>query len=99
MIERKNNELWIANPTVDGENFAEKWNENHLLEKEFKKWAKLLKNDLKEIMNEQNEEKKSDLLMEVFGCTGAKQKNPPDNGLMKLKPTTPVLAPESSGLA
>lgn len=79
MYETRNGEYWIANPTVEGENFAEKWNSNPLLKKEFEKWTALILFDLRSILQIRNEGSLHTKLKEVFGCTGA-DKLPPSNG-------------------
>ena len=100
MVERRGNEHWIANPTVDGENFAEKWNENPKLKYAFDAWTNLLLEDLNEIMTASDQASRREIIKEVFGCTAAYSPTPPnDNGLAPRKPTRPHKAPPTKGLA
>lgn len=72
LVEIRGGQHWIANPTVDGENFAEKWNEdNGMRFKEFRKWCSLLVNDLVTILAATTSDKVQERVQTVFGCTGA----------------------------
>ncbi|MVF14466.1 nucleotidyltransferase [Ketobacter sp. MCCC 1A13808] len=100
MIERRENEYWIANPTVEGENFAEKWNEKPRLKQSFDIWTKLLLEDLNEIMAATDQDSRRQTIKEVFGCTAAQSPTPPNgSGLAPRKPSQPHKAPPTKGLA
>lgn len=72
LIESRSGEHWIPNPTVDGENFAERWNTDKGMRfNEFHKWCKLLVNDLVTILAATTPEKVRERVQTVFGCTGA----------------------------
>ncbi|WP_296592144.1 nucleotidyltransferase [Methylophaga sp.] len=101
MVERRGNEYWIANPTVLGENFAEKWNENPKLKHSFDIWTGLLLEDLNKIIASTEINSRRQLIMQVFGCTA--NQNPPTSpneiGLTSIKPTKAHKAPPTKGLA
>lgn len=100
MIEQKGNDCWIANPTVDGENFAEKWNEKPRLKESFDTWTNLLIDDLNEIMAASDHDSRRKIIKEVFGCTGAQSPAPPNgSGLAPKKPSQTHKAPPTKGLA
>ena len=72
LIETRDGKYWIPNPTVDGENFAEKWNDDYdMRAKEFRKWCGLLVNDLVTILAATNADTVRERVQVVFGCTGA----------------------------
>lgn len=72
MIESRNGEYWIANPTVDGENFAERWNgDNSQRINAFKGWCFLLAKDLAHILSSVNPSEVRERVQETFGCVGA----------------------------
>lgn len=99
MVELRESEYWISNPTVEGENFAEKWNVNSKLKKSFDVWTNLLLQDLKEIMAATNSDSRSQLIKKVFGCTAAQSPTPTGGGLAPSKPNQPHKAPPTKGLA
>lgn len=101
MIETRNNQLWVANPTVDGENFAEKWNNNPKLQECFNKWATFLLEDLNTIMSNTDETSRRDYIKQIFGCTTSHTPTPTNSGggLAPRKPTQPHKAPPTKGLA
>lgn len=101
MIEELNGEYWVANPTVDGENFAERWNEDDGDRKQaFDTWCDLLITDLRSILAERDEVKVRGLVREIFGCTGATTSGPtPGNGLAPSAPTRVTPPPATRGLA
>ena len=72
MIEKRNNEHWVANPTVDGENFAERWNDgNNERYHEFRKWCNVLERDLARILESVSPVDLRQRIQETIGCTGA----------------------------
>ena len=100
MIEQKGSDYWIANPTVDGENFAEKWNEKPRLKESFDTWTTLLLDDLNEIMSASDQDSRRKIIKEVFGCTAAQSPTPPNgSGLAPRKPSQTHKAPPTKGLA
>lgn len=94
MIENRSGQYWIANPTVDGENFAERWNEdNGERYASFHMWRTLLANDLLTILAATDPDTIRQRVQTVFGCTGA---DPDDGGvhpLGLLAPAQPKSAP------
>ncbi len=100
MIEDRSGQLWVANPTVEGENFAEKWNTDTSLKTSFDTWCKLLRDDLQQILSAVNETARSKKIREAFGCTAASTPTPPgSSGLAPKKPTKTHKSPAKSGLA
>ena len=101
MIETRSDQLWIANPTVEGENFAEKWNDNSDLKKSFDTWINLLLEDLNSIMFNTDGISRRQKIKEVFGYTTSQTPTPPNpgGGLAPRKPTQPHKAPPTKGLA
>ena len=101
MIETRSDQLWIANPTVEGENFAEKWNDNPDLKKSFDTWINLLLEDLNSIMFNTDGISRRQKIKEAFGCTTSQAPTPPNpgGGLAPRKPTQPHKAPPTKGLA
>jgi len=99
MIEIRNGKYWIANPTVNGENFAEKWNENAQLKDTFLNWNSLLKDDLLEIAKLKNTIRRDDKISEVFGCRITRPNNPSGSGIAPKRPSSPHITPPSDGLA
>jgi len=98
MIEIRDGEYWVANPTVEGENFAEKWNDDHGQRKQsFDNWCSLLVIDLQRIMKEQDESAIRKRMREVFGYSAAS--TPPPRGLAPQKPTIVPQPPAKTGLA
>lgn len=100
MVEKRGDDYWIANPTVEGENFAEKWNENPKLKQSFDQWTNLLLDDLKEVLGTTDPRSRGQKIKEIFGCLSAKGPTPPNNsGLAPEKPKKSHKAPPTSGLA
>ena len=48
-IERRLNDVWIANPSYPLENFADRWRENPCLQKEFYRWLERAQQDYKKV--------------------------------------------------
>lgn len=101
MIEERNGEYWVANPTVEGENFAERWNQDKGERKTtFDNWCDLLIDDLQSILKETDERAIQERVRRVFGCTGADTSGPkPSTGLAPSAPTRVVQPPATRGLA
>jgi hypothetical protein len=101
MIEERNGEYWVANPTVEGENFAERWNQDEGERKTaFDNWCDLLIDDLRSVLKETDEKKIQERVRKVFGCTGADTSDPkPSAGLAPKAPTNVLKPPATPGLA
>jgi hypothetical protein len=102
MIEVRGDGYWIANPTVDGENFAERWNnDNNQRYNEFLKWCGQLVADLKSILESANPAQLRERIQEVFGCVGiSSQDSVIEPGwLAATSPTSVKSVPPKSGLA
>jgi hypothetical protein len=103
MIEVREDGYWVANPTVDGENFAEKWNnDNKQRFNEFHKWCGLLVEDLTRILESTTVPELRERVQQTFGCVGV---TGPDDGidepgwLAAAAPTTVKKVPPTTGLA
>ena len=87
----------VDNPTVEGENFAEKWNDDDGERYgSFMTWCETLAADLKTILALTDPQAISKRVREVFGIpapTGG------GNGLPTIQPPAPRATPASSGLA
>lgn len=99
MIEIRQGKYWIENPTVAGENFAEKWNDNSALKKAFDNWCELLVEDLQHLLSVKDERLLSDTLRKVFGSTGAAEVVPTPSGLTSRAPSRVHAVPPTRGLA
>lgn len=97
MVEFRNGEYWIENPTVQGENFAEKWNENSKRRDTFYSWCELLAEDFQDLLSTSDEKLLSEKLRKVFGCTAAS--TPPSSGLAAKAPSRVHAVPAGTGLA
>jgi len=94
MVENRNGQYWIANPTVDGENFAERWNnDNGERYLSFRRWCKLLENDLLTILAATDADTIRQRIQTVFGCTGADSNGDSILPLGLLAPSRPKSAP------
>lgn len=106
MVEDRDGTLWIANPTVEGENFAERWKDNAACHSAFLHWCKLLNQDLTEILSAQTEAKVRDLVRNAFACTNAASSTLPPigpieggSGLAQGRPSNVSRVPATTGLA
>lgn len=101
MIEIRRGEYWIENPTIENENFAEKWNEKPQLRETFLNWCEILANDLNNILSSTDERSLRENLRTVFGCTGATtgSTTPPNSGLAPKAPNRVYNVPATTGLA
>ena len=105
MVDVVNEEFRIDNPTVSGENFAERWNEakdGSDRQKAFFTWCDILASDMTLILSAQGEKEIRERVRDVFGC-------PPDSsspngfggtgGAKPVRQSTPPPAPRTAGLA
>lgn len=87
----------VDNPTVEGENFAEKWNDDGGDRyKSFMAWTSALSADLQTILAEKDPQAISKRVREVFGIpapTGG------GNNLTTIQPSAPRKTPAGRGLA
>ena len=92
---------YLINPTVVGENFAERWNEDNGERAEaFQTWCGLLQADLKAIAVLQDPDKIIAKTLEVFGCSATGSPKDDDiNSGPRVIPSPPSPAPRTSGLA
>lgn len=87
----------VDNPTVEGENFAEKWNDdNGERYRAFMTWCRALSADLKTILALTEPQAISKRVREVFGISAPIGGG---NGLPTIQPPAPRATPASSGLA
>lgn len=69
MVAYENNEYHVDNPTVPGENFAERWKENDGARADtFKTWCEILSADIRTILAAQDEQEIKSQIRVVFGC-------------------------------
>lgn len=97
LIQNVNGEYRVDNPTVEGENFAEKWNDDGGERyRAFTTWCTTLSADLKTIISLTDAKEISKRVREVFGIPAPTNDDTelPTISTPKLKPT-----PASSGLA
>lgn len=91
-------QYWVANPTVEGENFAEKWNaDDGERYQAFATWCRSLRTDMKAILEESDPQTIARRVREVFGIPA------PTSDGSGLSPTTfvaqPPPTPAGRGLA
>lgn len=101
MIERRGNDYWVANPTVIGENFAERWNEDDGERYEaFLNWCSLLSEELDVILEKSDPREIRQEVRRVFGCPedAAPKGNGNGNGGLR-RIIAPPPAPATRGLA
>lgn len=101
MVQQINGEFWVDNPTVPGENFAERWNEDDGERQEaFFKWCDILAADMRTILAAQNEQEIQRRVREVFGCA-PDSSNSGGSGGSNTRPVhrPPPAAPVTTGLA
>lgn len=103
MVELREDGYWVANPTVDGENFAEKWNnDNDQRYNEFHKWCGILASDLTAILESKTPAQLRERVQETFGCVGvanAKDTIDEPGWLAATAPTSVKKVPATTGLA
>ena len=107
MIEQIDGKYCVLNPTVEGENFAERWNDGQdgiKRKMAFDAWCKLLATDLSGILKERDEQAIQKRVREVFGCPGDTKSDSPGSssgsvGLAPKAPSRAIAPPASAGLA
>lgn len=105
MVENRDGEHWIANPTVEGENFAEKWNEQGSQHYQvFHRWCDILALDMRLILQETDHAEIRRRVFETFGVPDSHDSAPSTTaglGLGGMPPTRrpPAAPPKSRGLA
>ncbi|XLZ69749.1 nucleotidyltransferase [Massilia sp. SR12] len=104
MPEKHEGRYEIANPTVHGENFAEKWNEDDgKRARSFSQWCKLLATDMTAILEASDPVEIRKRVHQAFGTTGADRGSGttggPLGGLAASKPAAVSLVQPTRGLA
>lgn len=98
MVRGEDGSYHVDNPTVAGENFAEKWNaDGGRRAKEFGKWVDILQKDIKSILGETSEARARERARKVFGCTAAS--TDPDDTELKSRNLRPPAVHVKDGLA
>lgn len=71
MVVKLDGKYRVDNPTVDGENFAERWNmDDGERYSAFETWCNILAADMRTILNAVDTQKIRELVRSVFGCGG-----------------------------
>ncbi|WP_423680478.1 nucleotidyltransferase domain-containing protein [Undibacterium sp. WLHG33] len=104
MPEKRDGRYEISNPTVHGENFAEKWNEDDgTRARTFLQWCKLLATDMTAILDASDPVEIRKRVHHAFGTNGADRSSGASggslSGLAAAKPTTVTLVQPTRGLA
>lgn len=102
MVLEVNGEFRVDNPTVPGENFAERWNaDNGERHEAFLTWCDILAGDMRTILAAQNEQEIQSRVRDVFGCPpdSASPSGPGGSGDMTPVRRPPPPAPRTTGLA
>lgn len=102
MVQQVNGEFWVDNPTVPGENFAERWNEDDGERQEaFFNWCDILAADMRTILAAQNEQEIQRRVREVFGCAPDSSNSGGSGSSGNTRPVhrPPPAAPVTTGLA
>ena len=106
MVYMENGKYKVDNPTVSGENFAERWNDakdGSDRQKAFFTWCDILASDMTLILSAQGEKDIRERVREVFGCPPDKSSPNGSGGsggnapVRQLTPSPP--APRTLGLA
>ncbi len=99
MVEIRDGYWWVENPTVAGENFAERWNTD-LGERKlaFDQWCTQLQVDLLEILLAEDSAVLAESVRRAFGTTSASAPTSP-KGVASNAPTSVILQPAKQGLA
>lgn len=99
MVEIREGMWWVENPTVKGENFAERWNSDSGERKyAFDQWCKQLQTDLLGILEAEDKAVLADRVRRAFGTTSASAPTPP-KGLASKVPASVIVQPAKQGLA
>ncbi|WP_299018272.1 nucleotidyltransferase [uncultured Photobacterium sp.] len=102
MIEVRNGEFWVENPTVPEENFAERWNEDDGERfNTITRWCALLAADLQHILRAKDDSEIKERVRKIFGCQGSKfdSDGSQDPGYDISPILRPKPAPKTNGLA
>jgi hypothetical protein len=99
MVRLENGKYYVDNPTVPGENFAERWNQDDGERyKAFVTWCDVLVADLQTILAPQDEQELQQRVREIFGCR-PDNSNPIGPSYKPPARRPPPPAPRTSGLA
>lgn len=99
LILKLNGEYRVDNPTVEGENFAERWNQDDGERHEaFIAWCEALAADLKLILESTEPQQISKRVREAFGIPPARAESD-DTGLSAITRRPPPAVARTSGLA
>lgn len=99
MMRWENGQYYVDNPTVPGENFAERWNQdNGKRYQTFVTWCDVLAADLQIILAIKDEQDLQRQVREIFGCP-PKNSSPIGTGYKPPDRRPPPPAPRTSGLA
>lgn len=99
MVEIREGMWWVENPTVAGENFAERWNtDSGERKRAFDQWCMQLQADLLEILQAEDKATLAERVRRAFGTTSASAPNPP-KGLASKAPSSVIVQPATQGLA
>ncbi|MDE1711992.1 hypothetical protein PWG14_04330 (plasmid) [Chromobacterium amazonense] len=99
MVEIRAGMWWVENPTVAGENFAERWNTDSGERKcAFDQWCMQLQADLLEILQAEDKAALAERVRRAFGTTSASAPTPP-KGLASKAPSSVIVQPAKQGLA
>lgn len=99
MVEQRFGQWWIENPTVAGENFAERWNNDSGQRKTaFDNWCEQLEEDMNDILVASSDQVMRKRIRTAFGTPLSSTPLPPGQGLATQVPTRPITAP-AKGLA
>lgn len=102
MVYMENDEFRVDNPTVSGENFAERWNEDDGERNEaFIIWCEILAADMRTILATHDEQEIQRCVRKVFGCEPDCSVPSGSGGSGGASPVRrpPPPAPRTSGLA
>ncbi len=81
LVETNNGQFWVGNPTVQGENFAERWNDDSgSRAKAFFTWNGLLVSDLQAILACTTEDEIRKRVRDVFGYQPESSSSGPGSG-------------------
>lgn len=99
MVRLESDKYYVDNPTVPGENFAERWNQdNGERYRAFATWCDILVADFQTILAPRDEQDLQQRVREIFGCR-PDNSNPVGPGYKPPVRRPPPPAPRTSGLA
>jgi len=102
MVLELNGEYRVDNPTVEGENFAERWNQdNGERHHAFVTWCDILSADLRTILAASEPEEIRRQVRSIFGCNGdtTSPAGPTNTGGNMTTRRPPAAPPRTTGLA